>query len=135
MKSHDDYETFNNVWIETWRKSCLPIFQMLLSAKWSIHERSSASLSSSSSFLVSSLSFCNFSSFLKHWHGRQRNALSWSSSPAEEWHTITLVTVELNTWSNYCVIACSLSAWYLKHSIRIAYIRVTHSWWVNFTGG
>ena len=86
MKSRDDYETFNNVQIETWRKSCLPIFQMPLSAKRSIHERSSASLSSSSSFLVSSLSFYNFSSsFLKHGHGWQRKASSWST--AEGWHT------------------------------------------------
>ena len=89
LKSRDDYETFNNVQIETWRKSCLPIFQMPLSAKRSIHELSSASLISSSSFLVSSLSFYNFSfSFLKHRHGRQGKASSWStSSPAEGWHT------------------------------------------------
>ena len=108
FKIHDDYyETFNNVRIETWRKSCLPIFQMPLSAKQSIHEHSGASLSYSLSFLVSSLSFYNFSlSFLKHGHGRQRKALSWStSSPAERGGGIqTLVTVELNAWSNYCVI-------------------------------
>ena len=83
--------TFNNIRIETWRKGCLPIFQMPLSAKRSLHERSSASLSSSSSFLVSSFRFCNFSSFLKHGHGvrhgltgdKERCRQLWSSSPAE----------------------------------------------------
>ena len=123
-------------------KSCLPIFQMPLSAKQSIHERSSASLSSSSSFLVSSLIFYNFSSsFLKHGHRRQRKASSWStSSPAEEWHTSSCNSgtklwclVEL-LCNHLRLFAYSLSAWHVKHSIARLYT-CDASWRVNFTGG
>ena len=106
------------------------IFQMPLSAKRSIHERSSASLSSSSSFLVSSLSFYNFSSsFLKHGHGRQRKASSWGTSSGIQ----ALVTVELNydAWSNYCVIAYDFSPAVfqlgMSNTPLLAYTRVMHS--------
>ena len=125
MKSRDNYVTFDNVRIETWRKSCLPIFQMPLSVKWSIHERSSASSSSSSNFLVSSIGFCNFSSFLKHRHRWQRKVSS-STSPAEVWHISSCNSETKCFVESLCnrlwLFACSLSAWHVKHSIACLYM-------------
>ena len=108
---------------------------MPLSAKQSIYERSSASLSSSLSFLVSSLSFYNFSSsFLKHGNGRQRKASLWGTIVVLLRGGIqALVTVELNydAWSNYCVISYYYSPAVfqlgMSNTPLLAYTRVTHS--------
>ena len=96
---------------------------MPLSAKQSIDEHSSSSLRSSSSFLV------NFLSFLKHRHGvtdnkeslrRCRGVLVLLKGGIQ-----ALVTMELNAWSNYYVIAYDYSpavfqlGLYVKHSIHV----------------